>query len=151
MRVCSTLWFLCLLGSIAAAPARGLAAENTAVSGEVLDPRGQAVGAAQVYLFVQDRRGKPGVKQVRTRPDGSFAFPPLRGDEEKPHGVLAIKNGYGAWGTPLTPAVKRTGIQIRLAPAITLTGKVVDKAGKPIAGVKVTVGSGSWDGWIWFP
>jgi protocatechuate 3,4-dioxygenase beta subunit len=143
-------WALCL-SVLAAIPTPGLAAANTAVSGEVLDPRGQAVGAAQVYLFGQDRRGKPGVKQVRTRPDGSFAFPPRQGDEEKPHGLLAIKSGYGAWGTPLTPAGKRTGIQIRLAPATTLTGKVVDKAGKPIAGVKVTVGSGSWDGWIWFP
>jgi protocatechuate 3,4-dioxygenase beta subunit len=138
-------WPLCLGALLAVAPAIGRAAENGAVSGRVLDPQGRAVGAARVYLVSYDARGKALLKQARSAPDGSFAFPALKANE-RPQVVVAVQEGYGGQAAEIGPQGPRSGLEIRLEAAAELTGKVLDPAGKPIAGVNVGVTGGNWGG-----
>jgi protocatechuate 3,4-dioxygenase beta subunit len=150
MRARSLLRHLCLTGLIACVPAPGPALESAAVSGKVLDPQGRAVSAAHVTLVFFDGQEKQLLKQARSGPDGTFTFPPLR-EKEWPQTVVATREGYGAWGALLGRKGPRTGLEIRLQPDAELTGRVLDPAGKPIAGVRVGVSAANWGGWFGLP
>src|SRR5438132_703589 len=92
-----------------AAPVR--AAEPPGVAGKVLDPEGKPAPAATVYLIQQNpATGEAGAfRRVQTTPEGAFVFPPLPAEKEPSRlGVLAVKEGFGAWGIALDPKARRT-------------------------------------------
>jgi protocatechuate 3,4-dioxygenase beta subunit len=147
---CRLLCSLLLLA--AASPAFTAGARS--VSGKVYDSDGRPASAATVYLIVYDRNTfeDRGLLKSRTQPDGSFSFPPPREETQiSSLGVLAVKQGYGAWGARIEPEQPRSGLEIRLAPEVTLEGTVRDWEGRPLPKAKVRVGGGQWSGWVSLP
>lgn len=135
-----------------------VAAQTFTFSGKVVDIDGKAVEGAKVYLVIwtwQPRRLEPLIKQTQSASDGSFAFPNLKPLREGQYAsVIAIKEGYGAWGVSIGPKMKTTDLEICLPRSGEIVGQVVDKKGKPIAKVKVRVidvstreRDGLWEGW----
>src|SRR5438034_10810030 len=92
------------------------AAEPPGVTGKVLDPEGKPAAAATVYLIQQNpATGEAGAfRRVQTTPEGAFVFPPLPAEKDPSRlGVLAVNEGFGAWGTARDPKARRTDLQIR--------------------------------------
>src|SRR5687767_10439838 len=141
---------LLILAVLVAAPALiaapAPAAAPASVTGKVLDGAGQPLGAATIYLLTQDRTTGEAAEfgRVQTNPEGAFALPaPPTGKQPARLGVLAVKEGYAAWGTAIEPKGSRSGLEIRLPPTTELTGTVHDWAGRPLSGVRVRVTHGS--------
>src|SRR5205807_10085587 len=90
--------------------------------------------------------------RVQSTPEGAFVFPPRPAEKEPSRrGVLAVKEGFGAWAIALDPKGRRTDLEIRLVPATELAGTVQDGAGRPLPGVRVRVAYGNWSGWLPLP
>src|SRR5205807_6991322 len=90
--------------------------------------------------------------RVQTTPEGAFVFPPRPAEKEPSRlGVLAVKEGFGAWAIALDPKGRRSDLEIRLVPATELAGTVQDGSGRPLPGVRVRVAFGSWSGWLSLP
>ncbi len=125
---------------LAGAPA---AVEQVTCTGEVLYLDGRAVADATVTAYRWDRKyymihPEPQlVAEVKTQPDGSFSFR-APADEQGVY-VGAYKKGMALGWAYLGFREGRPEATIELAAARTLTGKVVDEAGKPVAGAQVVL------------
>lgn len=140
---------LCLALLTTAYPAP--AAESGPVSGRVLDTAGNPAGDAVVYLVQHRTRGEPLVRRVPTGADGSFTFMSLPPTDQGLR-LVAQKDGFGAGLAVVNPGDPRSGIEIALKPPVELTGRVLDKAGKPIPSASVRLVNARWeDNWVWFP
>lgn len=126
------------------------------VSGTVVDPQGKPIASAKVYLREwsllryntnlyddkprdilaetrSDARGRFAFKEV-----GSYAFPrdwPYR----NPWDVIASADGYGLGGLHLPNRETTDPVQIELAPESSISGRIVDELGEPLAGVAISV------------
>jgi protocatechuate 3,4-dioxygenase beta subunit len=149
---------LALLGCCLPARAQGPQTGAPGIAGRVVDEAGAGIPGARVYLISRSLvyPDMPlRVREARSRPDGSFAFPaarPVRGQQWT--SLLAIKTGYGAGGSSLEEGARlraRGRTEIDLAPPGELAGEVLDMAGRPIAGARVRAASssrrrpGGWD------
>jgi RNA polymerase sigma-70 factor (ECF subfamily) len=110
------------------------------VSGRVTDTAGRPIEGALVYSAAWPERS------VRTRRDGSYDLPLVA---EGDHRLLAEADGYGigffgaslGWDKPASVEVDlgdaARGIDIVLACAVNVAGRVVDGDGLPLPGVLV--------------
>ena len=127
-----------------AAPARvALAlAAGAPIRGRVVDERGKPVGGAQVvavpasapFPVVDPRRDG-----VPSKADGTFEVPALAAGTWR---LTATHSTYGPANAP--PIIvdgehARTGVELVLPAGAVVEGKVVDKAGAPVAGANVRV------------
>ncbi len=150
-------------------PAQSAAPEGSAtLAGRVVDPDGEAVAGARVYLPMDwerpDRR--PARPEVAARPeprartgfDGRFRFSVERDDPDPARAgagshVLALADGFGPTSGPAGEPGREPTLTLARDDA-PIEGRVVDLEGRPVAGVSVRVASvqvpktGTLDAWI---
>jgi RNA polymerase sigma factor (sigma-70 family) len=104
------------------------------VTGKVLDPDGKAVAGAK-FAVIDDETGTP-IPEVVSGPDGKFSLElPYPKGVRNPRPVIASAPGFGvAW--VMEP---RADAVFQLVPDQTITGKIIDLQGKPVAGATVAV------------
>jgi RNA polymerase sigma factor (sigma-70 family) len=128
-----------------AAPADG---DALVYSGRVLDPDGQPLGGAKLYLTYHSSGRFLHQERATSGPDGRFGFTVKRGEfdtsgEDEPWKgayVTAVAPGYGVVAASARmPSLART-LTLRLAPDVTVKGRVVDLEGRPIPGVRIGLG-----------
>jgi beta-lactamase regulating signal transducer with metallopeptidase domain/5-hydroxyisourate hydrolase-like protein (transthyretin family) len=121
-------------------PAKGAPAATTAVSGVVNDEAGKPLTGVRVILYRDGNYdgSREKVAEVETKADGRFTFPDAPAhDTGHTLAVVATKAGRGSFLSNLTREVRQKPITVTMSPAATLSGRVTDEAGKPIAGVRV--------------
>ncbi len=111
------------------------------VRGQVLDPDGKPLPGAKLYLWYY--RPKPGQDPVRATSagDGRFEFTFARSELENSglvdisFGVTAVAEGYGCESAMVNSA---ESVILRLVKDVPIRGRILDPAGKPVAGAKLT-------------
>ncbi|HKB05530.1 MAG TPA: carboxypeptidase-like regulatory domain-containing protein [Gemmataceae bacterium] len=115
-------------------------AKGVPVTGTCLDEANQPLAGVRVTLYREDYQAKKherlGAKE--TGADGRFEFPDAPAVTED-HGlaVVVTRAGRGSIVQPLFDELLRKPLEFHLRPAATLQGKVIDEAGKPVAGARV--------------
>jgi protocatechuate 3,4-dioxygenase beta subunit len=110
------------------------------VAGVVVDPDGKPLaGARVVYRGLSDRslRADPRLDAVVSDKGGQFAVPALPGGSFV---FTATAKGFAPGSSDpvqLDGQVEKTGVEVRMEPGATLRGKVLNTAGKPVAGARV--------------
>ncbi len=110
------------------------AANGAEVSGRVADAAGKALSGARVFA-------EPGlggaVLDTVADANGRFVFPTLPAGQT---GVFALAPGYGLGGVHLALGVddEPQPVTITLHTATSLSGKVIDSKGDPVAGARIT-------------
>lgn len=129
--------------------------EPNVVSGVCLDAAGKPLAGVEVLLLHRKSRVAPidQVGRVRTGPDGRFRverviadadsleFRPMAPPEELFY-LVARREGYASRSLVQMPfQVARRGAHVafRLSPAATLAGRVINSAGSPVEGARVSV------------
>ena len=108
--------------------ARRLALEGIVRAG------GQPAGGAEVTIA-----GAVGTRTARSGPDGAFSFGGLA---EGRYALRAVRDGEAAYLDGVMVAVGDGGsgvVTVELRPATTLSGRLRDRAGRPIAGGELTL------------
>jgi uncharacterized GH25 family protein/peroxiredoxin len=113
-------------------------------SGNVVDVHGRPAAGAAVYVSVNDRPAAdppppPRMFQTTAAADGSFHLAASVPENEWSATVVAVKAGSGPGGVDVMPTWGAGGLVVRLTHPSFLAGTVVDRAGEPIAGAKVSV------------
>ncbi len=118
-------------------------APGAAVSGRVLDAGGLPVAdAVVIYGGASDWNIRPDLRRdgVRTGADGGFRFAALPAGSFR----FVARHPAHAPGTSaivmLDGAAAKDGVEIRMAAGATVSGKVVDAGGTPVASARVRVG-----------
>lgn len=107
-----------------------------AVSGRVVDGKGEGVGGAKVLVAATISTGGPTEKsQVESKPDGTFAL-------TAPAGWLRLEARRGGEVSPASMQWVDGGkrledVILTLAPPSAMRGKVVTTDGTPVAGAKI--------------
>jgi len=114
------------------------------IGGKVVDPDGKPVAGAQLSILVPatDTPNKilyPLLRQ-QTADDGTWQFD---GAPLKPAG-LQLRLEHPRFIQSSQPVQDRVDGRYELDPGLTLTGRVLDQNGKPVAGAHVTVGRDRW-------
>jgi len=110
------------------------------VTGVVLDPEGNPVAGASVTvedpMMMMMALFSGGPRQATTDAEGRFDVGGLRRNQTVP-----LVAGHRDWGRSRAKKGKAGGdpITFRLTPPLRVSGRVVDEAGDPIEGVRVTV------------
>lgn len=121
------------------------------LSGRVLDPAGAPVPDAEIFVYYQ--RGNEGIRdrlagRTRTDAQGRFSLEKIIvwepvseiiGHGESRYGVFARHPRHGINFTVIEPGRPTHDLTINLAGMTWATPKVVDGAGKPLAGARVTL------------
>jgi carboxypeptidase family protein len=136
-----------LIGPIGGpATAAGAARQTVTVSGKVLDPRGRPAGAATVTVSASDNSNpfgdpdrEPVVRETTTAADGSFRLEMTVPSEHWGLSLVAIKAGFGPGSQRCWRGRSTTGLALALSEASFVAGRVVDDAGRPVAGARVGV------------
>ncbi len=100
----------------------------------VVRARGQAVGDAEVTIA-----GASGTRTAKSGPDGAFSFAGLA---EGRYALRAVHDSDAAYldGVMVTAGDGGTGVvTVELQPATSVSGKLRERGGKPIAGGEVTL------------
>jgi len=121
-----------------------IGAAGCSVLGSVVDPHGQPVPAARVFVACDDvitPVSKRMALRVTTDAAGKFACDEVPAGERS---IVADAPGFAAaiariTTSPTEPVTTNLALQI----GATLSGRVADDAGRPMAGVKVTAGARS--------
>jgi protocatechuate 3,4-dioxygenase beta subunit len=143
------LFVLLLAGSLAAGgdepgpPGTG-STHSVHFSGRVVDVRGRPVAGAAVYVSLYDRPvtdpfAPPRVCRATAGADGSFQLTAPVPEKDWPATVVAVREGQGPGGVEVRSAAGATGLVVRLTTPSFLEGRVVDRAGQPAAGAKVSL------------
>ncbi len=104
---------------------------GTAVNGRVTDPRGAPLADVQVWTIARDgAQGQPAV----TGTDGRFALAGLGFS----HRIELCRPGYLS-ESPAFGEVADGAVEVVLAPAARVSGRVLDATGRPLAGAFVSV------------
>jgi protocatechuate 3,4-dioxygenase beta subunit len=132
-----------------ATPIKGPGDHFFRFSGRVLDPDGNPVQNARVFLLDDSAGNRSALQRARTDADGRFVF--LEKSEVdrsnstepwNPTSVLAFAEGY-AFGVPQVSLDKRPArdeLTIQLTKDdVPIMGRVIDLQGKPVAGVQIRV------------
>ncbi len=115
-------------------------AAGTTISGKITTSAGKAL--AKTYVYVYDSNGT-WLDSVQTSAKGTYK---VSGAVKGKYSVRAsaIKPSQGATTTKsVTVASKKKTLNVKLIKAATITGKVVNSKGKPVAGVNVSTYSGN--------
>jgi RNA polymerase sigma factor (sigma-70 family) len=108
------------------------------VRGRVLDPDGQPVAGARLYLAKAAPDGPAASPQATSGPDGRFRFAAPRSEPEKaPAQVMAVARGHGCDWVKVGPAGEE--LTLRLVQDVPIRGRILDPDGKPVAGAKLTI------------
>jgi RNA polymerase sigma factor (sigma-70 family) len=138
-----------------AAPAAGGDEQGTPiqVSGRVLDPRGQPLAGARLYVGYCVRRFTPALEirhqayplRGTSREDGRFQFTFNTGeldaqwlDDSRP-AVLAVADGYGPDWVQLGESAEGSGLSLKLVEDLPLVGRILDRDRRPVAGTTILV------------
>ena len=136
--------FLLVAACLAAGPASVPAPDAPAISGTVVDSSGRAVQGARVALVPMGLFDPSGARfvQVESAADGSFRF---AGSETGRYGVTTTApNHTAAWVADVEPG--RAGLRLQLSNGgRRLSGRVVDRSGRPRAGAEVRLVRGLGD------
>jgi hypothetical protein len=124
------------------------AAGGRKISGRILDPEGKPAAKVRVYLFPHSS----GERQ--TDGEGKFTItsnPQRFGGMENPQEVLLARDVTRNLAAAMELEDNATNAELKLAPGLTLAGRVLDVAGKPISNAQVqmvfwTERMGSWVG-----
>ena len=104
------------------------------LTGRVLDARGAPVFQAQVRLEMN------GHIPARARSDARGAYRLVLFADDHPYDLAVLWNDTGAWLTNLTIAPSRQALpDLRLQPAVSLSGRVLGLDREPLAGINVQV------------
>jgi RNA polymerase sigma factor (sigma-70 family) len=114
----------------------GIDSPGTLIRGEVLRPDGRPAPGAEVYHGTGRRFGNS-IPPIKADAQGRFALGIKPGTITS---VTAQVPGFGPVGQELRVGHEAQKITLKLASPRVLTGRVVDRAGKPIAGTRVSVG-----------
>jgi RNA polymerase sigma factor (sigma-70 family) len=120
------------------------AADSVRVRGRVLDPDGKPFAGANLYLGPTKSRDSIPVRAT-TGADGRFDFTFRkaeldRSQSENPHAfVLAMAPGLGSAFATVKDASGPLTLRL-VKDDLPLNGRILDRDGRPIPGVKVTVG-----------
>ena len=140
------------VGSPAAGQGKAPGRPAGPVAGTVVDPAGEPVAGAEVWL-VGGNSGESPITLAKTTSDaqGRFLFGAVREASEallRPPGVIA-RDGQGRIGSgpylwPHRGQPPRTAIQVKLHNVKECRGRLVDTSGKPIAGASIHLKHWSW-------
>jgi protocatechuate 3,4-dioxygenase beta subunit len=112
---------------------------GTTLSGKITDSKGKAI--AKAWVYVRDANNT-GLRGVQTSSKGAYKF----------SGV--VKGAYVVQAYPVKPSQgastekkvtlsgKKATSNVKLVKSATITGKVVNSKGKPVAGVQVSISTG---------
>lgn len=130
----------------APAPAQTSPAPSRLVQGKVRDLKGAPVAGALVWS-----EGDPGVSCVKAGADGGFQIRLPASGEAK---LRAVGAGYLLSDPKPAPRGQGPPLVLALAPAGSITGRVVDAAGQPLARVQIRATPDPWEGgpsrsWAW--
>jgi RNA polymerase sigma factor (sigma-70 family) len=103
-----------------------------ALTGIVVDARGEPVGGANVFVFDDDARGIGMLATAESAADGTFRFERL--DARGVH-VAARKDGIGRAATQTAPMAARA--RLVLGAGARFEGRVIDERGMPVPAASV--------------
>ena len=112
---------------------------GTTLSGKITDSKGKAI--AKAWVYVRDANDT-GLRGVQTSSKGTYKF---SGVVKGKYVVQAypVKPSQGAsTEKKVTLSGKKATANVKLVKSSTITGKVVNSKGKPVAGVQVSVNTG---------
>lgn len=113
------------------------------IEGRVLGETGQPIPGASVTLSATTNSGPTSPQTVQTDEQGRFAFRNLAAGFYTPNAtaegyVIQPRNGAVAIGSSSAGQSVRN-LEIRMMRAGYLTGRIVNSAGRPLAGIDVTL------------
>ena len=124
-----------------------MAAQLARVTGTIVDEQKRPVAAARVATQSVSRGdGNPmnfmmmmnrATQAAASAPDGSFM---VRADGDTDIEVAAVKKGYPEAKSSkmrLAPGERKSGLVLTIPSGVNVTGRVLDKSGKPVAGATV--------------
>jgi protocatechuate 3,4-dioxygenase beta subunit len=129
-------------------PPKPEAQEAIVVRGRVLDPDGNPVAGARLYLAKPTPKrfppnGPAPALQATSGRDGRFRFAISRSElakgsaEWSPSQVMAVAEGYGCDWLAVGPAEEE--LTLRLVKDVPITVRILDPDGRPVAGARLTV------------
>jgi protocatechuate 3,4-dioxygenase beta subunit len=98
----------------------------------------QPVPDAEVWVVTDRRFNQPPPRDVKTDENGNFAFNDL---PPGTYGVSARKTKLVGYSKMVSASAMQavTDVEVQVDPGLTIRGKVVDKSGGPIAGVRLSL------------
>jgi RNA polymerase sigma factor (sigma-70 family) len=118
--------------------------EKVTVHGRVLGPDGKPFAGAQLYLSDSGRERTKFPVRTTSGADGRFEFTFAKTEldrtySDNPTGqVLAAAKGYGFDVAAVDPSSKNE-LTLRLVKDVPVTGRILDREGKPVPGARVSV------------
>jgi RNA polymerase sigma factor (sigma-70 family) len=132
-----------LLGP-AAPPADKEAKSVLTVRGQVLNPNGQPVAGAKLYLHASQLGKKLYAVRATSGSDGRFEFTfakseleKAKADNSRPAQVMAVARGHGCAWVKVGSATEE--LTLRLVKDVPITGRILDRDGQPVAGAKLAI------------
>jgi hypothetical protein len=114
-------------------------AAGTVISGKITTSAGKPSAKSTVYIV--DSKGTP-LGSTATSSKGTYTISgALRGSYRVYADAATSSQGATTWKSATLAGKKRT-INVKLAKSATITGKVVNSKGKPVAGVQVSISTG---------
>lgn len=116
-------------------------ARTVTPAGICVDEAGQPLNGVDVVLYDNNLRLRDWreVAKTRTGADGCFRFTPVpcKLSELGRYLVVATQTGRVSEISDIRPDLKEGGLKVKLPPAGTLTGRVLDAEGHPVVGARV--------------
>jgi hypothetical protein len=115
------------------------------VSGRVLDPEGQPVAGAKLYLAKSTPKGPASSRKATSGLDGRFAFTVASSERDKSVSgkpaiqVMAVAKGHGCDWAAVVADGKAGELTLRLVKDVPVSGRIQDPDGRPVVGAKLRV------------
>jgi protocatechuate 3,4-dioxygenase beta subunit len=131
--------------------AKADAARVITVSGRVLDPEGQPVAGAELYLSKATPQGPASSRKATSGPDGRFRFTLARSrldtDGSDSHDriavqVMAVARGHGCDWAAVAPNAadgEASELTLHLVRDVPISGRIQNPEGRPLAGARLKV------------
>jgi protocatechuate 3,4-dioxygenase beta subunit len=151
---------------LAANEVESTAAPAITVAGQVLDPDGKPVAGARVVLrewaairaseLAFEEKVNDILAEAKSDAEGRFRFDavasrPFRNSRDSPWDVVAFADSYGLGWEHLPAAENDRELTIKLHPAKTITGRLIDETGNPISNCRIEVFNIAPPESVWLP